>query len=50
MISGSPCDVCSEAPEQVPKVGEWGLIVLALMMSITAVVGISQRRKEEVYG
>lgn len=35
----------------VPTVGEWGLIILGLMMSITAVVGIRQRRKEseEVY-
>jgi len=36
-------------PDEVPTVGEWGLIILGLMMSITAVVGIRQRRKEEVY-
>ena len=34
--------------ENIPTVGEWGLIMLGLMMSITAVVGIRQRREEEV--
>ena len=34
----------------IPTVGEWGLIILGLLMSITAVVGIRQRREEEVYG
>jgi len=33
----------------IPTVGEWGLIILGLLMSITAVVGIRQRREEEVY-
>ena len=31
----------------IPTVGEWGLIILGLMMSITAIVGIRQRREEE---
>ncbi len=35
---------------EIPTVGEWGLIILGLLMSITAVVGIRQRREEEVYG
>ncbi len=35
--------------ENIPTVGEWGLIILGLLMSITAVVGIRQRREEEVY-
>ncbi len=34
--------------ENIPTVGEWGLIILGLMMSITAIVGIRQRREEEV--
>jgi|GEM_PF-3432001 len=38
---------CGEVSE-VPTVGEWGLIILGLMMSITAIVGIRQRREEEV--
>jgi len=34
--------------ENIPTVGEWGLIILGLMMSITAIVGIRQRREEEI--
>lgn len=30
-------------PGDVPTVGEWGLIILALLMSIVAIVGIRQR-------
>jgi len=41
-------DSTCTAVENVPTVGEWGLIMLALLMSITAVVGIRQRREEEV--
>ncbi len=33
----------------IPTVGEWGLIILGLLMSITAVVGIRARREEEIY-
>jgi len=36
--------------ENIPTVGEWGLIILGLLMTITAVVGIRQRREDEVYG
>ena len=36
-------------PDDVPTVGEWGLIILGLLMSIVAVVGIRARRAEEVY-
>ena len=43
------CPSCAE-PENVPTVGEWGLIILGLLMSITAVVGIRARRREEIYG
>ncbi len=31
----------------IPTTGEWGLIILGLMMSITAIIGIRQRREEE---
>ncbi len=34
--------------DEVPTLGEWGLIVLALMMSITAVAGIRERKKAVV--
>ncbi len=37
-----------EPPADIPTTGEWGLIILGLMMSITAIVGIRQRREEEV--
>jgi len=33
--------------ENIPTVGEWGLIILTLLMSITAIVGIRARREEE---
>ncbi len=36
-------------PDEVPTVGEWGLIILGLLMSIVAVLGIRQGRKEEEY-
>jgi len=45
----SGCPSCA-TPDDVPTVGEWGLIILGLMMSITAVIGIRQRRKEVTYG
>lgn len=32
-----------EPPDEVPTVGEWGLIILGLLMFITAIVGIRQR-------
>jgi len=43
------CTQCSDIAN-IPTVGEWGLIMLGLLMTITAVVGIRQRREEEVYG
>jgi len=43
------CPVCPDIAN-IPTVGEWGLMILGLLMSITAVVGIRQRREEEVYG
>jgi len=43
-----PLDFC-ETIENIPTVGQWGLIILGLLMSITAVVGIRQRREDEVY-
>ncbi len=36
-----------EPPADIPTTGEWGLIILGLMMSITAIVGIRQRREED---
>jgi len=47
MIEGGPCSPCFI--NDIPTVGEWGLIMLGLMMSITAIVGIRQRREEEAY-
>ena len=44
--SGSLND-CATA-ENIPTVGEWGLIILALMMSIVAIVGIRQRETTEL--
>lgn len=46
-ISGGPCAACPAPQEEVPTVGEWGLIILGLLMSIAAIVGIRQRRLEE---
>ncbi len=43
---GGPCPACIDISD-VPTVGEWGLIMLGLLMSITAIVGIRQRREEE---
>lgn len=44
-------NACSVNPQDVPTVGEWGLIILALMVSITGIVGIrnTQDRKVEKY-
>ncbi len=42
------CPSCAE-PAAIPTVGEWGLIILGLLMTITAVIGIRQRREEEMY-
>jgi len=39
---------CAPPVGDVPTVGEWGLIMLGLLMSITAIVGIRQRKEEEV--
>jgi len=41
-------DICTEVAD-IPTVGEWGLIILGLMMSIVAIVGIRARREEEAY-
>jgi len=49
-VSGGPCNMCPPANTNIPTVGEWGLIMLGLLMTITAVVGIRQRREQEVYG
>lgn len=42
---------CEEEPPapEVPTVGEWGLMILGLMMLIAAVVGIRERKMQEVY-
>ncbi len=36
-------------PENIPTVGEWGLIILGLMMSIVAIIGIRERKSVEMY-
>jgi|GEM_PF-1331740 len=48
-ISGGQCPSCPPPLDEVPTVGEWGLIMLGLLMTITAVIGIRQRREEETY-
>jgi len=40
---------CTQCLQSIPTVGEWGLIILGLMMSIVAIVGIRARREEEAY-
>ena len=47
-VTTATCDIeVSDCPEpDIPTVGEWGLIILGLLMSIAAVVGIRQRREE----
>ncbi len=47
--SGTTNQTFTTTVANIPTVGEWGLIILGLLMSITAVVGIRQRREEEVY-
>ncbi len=42
-------DACSANPQDVPTVSEWGLIILALLMSITGVVGIRSSKGEEAH-
>lgn len=39
-VSGGGCEYCDD----IPTVGEWGLIILCLSMFITAIVGIRQRQ------
>ncbi len=36
-------------PNNIPTVGEWGLIILGLMMSIVAIIGIRERKASEMY-
>ena len=38
---------CTGEVAEIPTLSEWSLLILGLMMSITAVVGIRQRREEE---
>ncbi len=49
--TASTSQVLNSCPtvENIPTVGEWGLIILGLLMTITAVIGIRQRRENEVY-
>ncbi len=44
--SGGPCTSC-EFIDEVPTLGEWGLIILALLMSIVAIIGIRAREIQE---
>ena len=48
--SGTTNQTFTTTVANIPTVGEWGLIILGLLMSITAVVGIRQRKEEEIYG
>jgi len=48
--TGTTTETFTTLVADIPTVGEWGLIILGLLMSITAVVGIRQRREEEIYG
>ena len=49
-ISGGPCNMCPPLDSAaIPTVGEWGLIILSLLMMIIGVVSIRQRSEEEVY-
>jgi len=41
-------NACSVNPQDVPTVGEWGLIILALLMTITGVVGIRNSEEREI--
>jgi len=47
--TGTTVESFSLLPAEIPTVGEWGLIILGLLMTITAVIGIRQRREEEIY-
>jgi len=53
-IDGDPSMGDTDGPDfgttvaDIPTVGEWGLIILALLMSIVAVVGIRERKASEV--
>ncbi len=49
VFNSQPCLPCPPPLDEVPTVGEWGLIMLGLLMTITAIVGIRQRREEETY-
>ena len=49
IFNSQPCSPCPPPTDEVPTVGEWGLIILGLLMTITAIIGIRQRREEEVY-
>lgn len=49
IFESESCFPCPPPLDEVPTVGEWGLIILGLLMTITAVVGIRARREEEVY-
>jgi len=49
VFNSQPCLPCPPPLDEVPTVGEWGLIILGLLMMITAIVGIRARREEETY-
>lgn len=49
IFNSQMCLPCPPPLDEVPTVGEWGLIMLGLLMTITAVIGIRQRREEEAY-
>lgn len=43
MYNEASCQCVNTFLDEVPTVGEWGLIILGLLLSITAIVGIRQK-------
>lgn len=48
VIVNADLSLC-EPPDEVPTVGEWGLMILGLLMLITAIVGIRARKENEIH-
>ncbi len=48
LTESGTCAQCMLPLDDVPTVGEWGLMILGLLMLITAIVGIRQRNAIEV--
>ena len=51
-VDGTPLSIgnsCTQCLQSIPTVGQWGLIILGLMMSIIAIVGIRERKLNGIY-